>query len=153
MAYSLEQIDQKFNQVIEKIEQGVALRNALRELHISSNTFTSWVNSDEHRRLQYACACEARADKLFEEIIEIADDSSGDVKRDKDGNEYLNQEFVQRSRVRIDARKWMLGKLMPKKYGDSIKLTGDEDNPIQTKLTINIIKTDAPIASDENEIE
>lgn len=36
---------------------------------------------------------------------------------------------------------------------EPIRLSGDEDNPVQSKLTINIIKTDAPIASDENEIE
>ena len=36
---------------------------------------------------------------------------------------------------------------------EPIRLSGDADNPVQTKLTINIIKTDAPIASDENEIE
>jgi len=36
---------------------------------------------------------------------------------------------------------------------EPIRLSGDAENPVQSKLTINIIKTDAPIASDENEIE
>ncbi len=66
----------------------------------------------------YAQAKRVQADLLAEEILEICDESSGDVKYDKDGNESLNGEYVARSRLRVDTRKWMASKLLPKMYGD-----------------------------------
>ena len=37
----------------------------------------------------------------------------------------MNNEAVQRSRLRVDARKWLMSKLMPKKYGEKLELGGD----------------------------
>ena len=72
---------------------------------------------------RYARAMEARTELLVDEITDIADDGENDTitRTDKHGNEYeaINQEWVQRSRLRIDARKWVASKLKPKKYGDS----------------------------------
>ncbi|MRT15312.1 hypothetical protein GJV07_24145 [Enterobacteriaceae bacterium RIT711] len=70
---------------------------------------------------QYARAREVQAEILAEEIIEIADDSSGDVIVDEDGHEQTNHERVARSRLRVDARKWYASKLAPKRYGDRIQ--------------------------------
>ena len=42
----------------------------------------------------------------------------------------LNSEFVARSRVRLDARKWVLGRMKPKKYGDKVLLGNDPENPL-----------------------
>ncbi|AGG31951.1 hypothetical protein MU9_2906 [Morganella morganii subsp. morganii KT] len=70
---------------------------------------------------QYARAREIQAELLAEEIIEIADDSSGDVIVDDDGKEQTNHERVARSRLRVDARKWYASKLAPKRYGDRIQ--------------------------------
>src|SRR5258707_6607330 len=65
-------------------------------------------------------AREEQADKLFREIIEIADDASGDYVTTSDGQEVVNHENIQRSRLRVDARKWAAARLAPKKYGDHI---------------------------------
>jgi hypothetical protein len=75
-------------------------------------------------RLHYAHAREAQADLLAAEILAIADDSSGDIITDKDGNTRLDREFVARARLRVDSRKWLAGKLAPKKYGVKIKQAG-----------------------------
>lgn len=37
---------------------------------------------------------------------------------------------VQRNRLRVDSRKWLLSKLAPKKYGDRLTVSGDDDNPV-----------------------
>ena len=66
---------------------------------------------------QYAKAKLVQADLLAEECLEIADDSRGDIKYDEDGNDSCNSEFVARSRLRIDTRKWLAAKLLPKQYG------------------------------------
>lgn len=56
---------------------------------------------------------------MFEDMFDIADDGTNDwVKRD--GADVLNSEHVQRSRLRIDTRKWALARMSPRKYGDKI---------------------------------
>ena len=65
-------------------------------------------------------AREEQADKFFKEIIEIADDASGDYVTTSDGKRIVDHENIQRSRPRVDARKWAAARLAPKKYGDHI---------------------------------
>src|SRR5260370_5913718 len=62
-----------------------------------------------------------QADKLFREIIEIADDKSGDYVTTSDGKTIVDHENIQRSRLRVDARKWAAARLAPKKYGDRVE--------------------------------
>ncbi len=85
----------------------------------------------------YARAREIQAEKWADEIIEISDDSSGDIGTDEDGNEIVNHDVVQRSRLRVDTRKWVLSKVLPKKYGESTTIKGDKDNP----LTVQALAT------------
>ena len=82
-------------------------------------------------RDQYAHARAMQADRLFDEAIEIADDASADWVETDDGKKVLNHEHVQRSRLRVDTRKWAAGKLAPKRYGDKLQHTGDGGGPIR----------------------
>jgi hypothetical protein len=59
--------------------------------------------------------------KLFGEIIEIADDASGDYVTTSDGKRIVDHENIQRSRLRVDARKWAAARLAPRKYGDRVE--------------------------------
>lgn len=72
--------------------------------------------------LQYAQAKSNQADLLAEECLQIADDGKNDwmdLESDELNPGYkLNGEHVQRSRLRIDTRKFLASKLLPKKYGD-----------------------------------
>ncbi len=71
----------------------------------------------------YTRAKQEQADFLTEEMLEIADDSSQDLARIDDyGNKIEDKEFTNRSRLRVDTRKWIASKLKPKKYGDKIDL-------------------------------
>lgn len=74
---------------------------------------------------QYEKACNARAELMFEELLEIADDGTNDwmEKESKDGEIIvLNSEHIQRSRLRVDTRKWFLSKIMPKKFGEKTEV-------------------------------
>lgn len=85
---------------------------------------------------QYAQAKVIQADLLAEECLEISDDDSRDVKINPEtGDEYLNTEFVARARLRIDTRKWLAMKLLPKQYGDAKK----EDNTSDDKSVLEKI--------------
>ena len=91
-----------------------------------------WLAKDDKFRDQYAHAREAQADYYAEEIIEISDDSSGDEQTDEDGKTRINSEFVNRSRLRVDTRKWLMARMAPKKYGDKItqEVTGADGSPL-----------------------
>lgn len=117
MAYTEEQINEKFQIVINDITEGHSLRKALGFQNISSSTFYQWIDNCEEKQKQYARACEDRADKIFDEILEIADKQDADIV-EVDGNIITNHNVIARSRLQVDARKWALSKMNPKKYGE-----------------------------------
>jgi len=68
--------------------------------------------------IRYAQAKLIQADLLAEECLEIADDDSKDSMTDSETGFYTcNTEYIARSRLRIDTRKWLAAKLLPKQYG------------------------------------
>jgi hypothetical protein len=129
MPYTDKEKTKLVNTICNWMEGGASLRSACLQESLPRKTFFEWIDGNEQWRNQYARACEARADKMFDEIIEIADDSSQDtIQVDLGGGvivEKENHEFINRSKVRIDARKWSLAKMMPKKYGDKLDVTSD----------------------------
>jgi hypothetical protein len=80
----------------------------------------------EHLRFRelYAAAREALLDVYAGQIISISDDGTTDyvMKTGRNGHEYqaVDQEHIQRSRLRVDSRKWLLSKLRPDQYGDKV---------------------------------
>jgi hypothetical protein len=126
MAYTNKQIEDIFSKIIEEVSNGRALRNVLKDEGMpSSSTFYIWLEENEDKSKQYARACEVRADQIFDEILDIADDGTNDTYVNEKGQEVTDQEVIGRSRLRVDSRKWIASKLNPKKYGDSSKLTLD----------------------------
>ena len=71
---------------------------------------------------KYAQAKLKQVELLAEECLHIADNACEDTKIDVNGNEVFNSEYVARSRLRIDTRKWLASKLLPKQYGDRLVL-------------------------------
>ena len=128
MAYSTEEIDEIFNEICVLIsDSGNSLRKVLNDNSMpSSRTFYKWLEDDEAKVKQYACACEDRSDKIFEDILTISDATAEDKIIDLDGNELINHNVIQRDRLRVDSRKWMLGKMNPKKYSDKIQVDTSE---------------------------
>ena len=67
---------------------------------------------------QYAQAKIDQIDVLINEIVDISDDTSNDEIINDKGQRSCNSEFIARSRLRVDTRKWLASKLVPKLYGD-----------------------------------
>lgn len=101
-----------------------SMRTICNEVEINYISHLRWTREHEEYCTQYARAKEDQADFLSEEMIDIADDSSNDVRYTESG-EVINSEFVQRSKLRIDTRKWIASKLKPKKYGDKLDVLSD----------------------------
>lgn len=91
---------------------------------LAHTTVLGWIDSLGYSD-QYARARETRSENIFEEILDIVDCEDNDMYTDADGNERVNHDVIQRDRLRMEARKWMLGKMQPKKYGDKIDVTSD----------------------------
>lgn len=108
------------DEICAKTADCVPMRTIAAEIGVSWATFADYISATPERIEQYARAREAQADKLAEDILAIADDGMSDTYTDENGNERTNQEVIARSRLRVDARKWLAGKMAPKKYGDKL---------------------------------
>ena len=94
----------------------------------SVTTMFNWLRSQPQFLEQYTISKAEQADAMAEEMIDIADDSTNDwmERLDKDGQPagyVLNGDHVQRSRLRIETRKWLASKLKPKKWGEKVDVT------------------------------
>ena len=115
----------------------------------SLTTVYKWLREHEEFAKNYARAREDQADTLADETLEISDDGTNDwmASNDPDNPGYkLNGEHVQRSKLRVDARKWAAAHLRPKKYGDlkQVELSGPDGAPL---ATVNLNTTDPAEAS------
>ncbi len=114
-------------EICRRLAEGETLRSVCRDKVMPDKaTILRWLADKKKAdfREQYVYAREMQADALFDEALEIADDASGDWTVDKDGKKVLDHENIQRSRLRVDTRKWAAGKMAPKKYGDKLDLGG-----------------------------
>lgn len=88
----------------------------------STETINQWRSEKPEFSAMYAEAKRRQADLMAEEIIQIADDGQNDwmeTADDQGGTGWkVNGEHVQRSRLRMDARKWLAAKLSPRIYGE-----------------------------------
>lgn len=85
---------------------------------------------------RYHKAKKDQVSALVDDILEISDDSSQDVLEDEEGNVRFNSEFAARSRLRVDTRKWIAAKLVPRLYGDNAlaRELADEIEEFRKKL-------------------
>jgi hypothetical protein len=113
-------------EICERIAEGETLREICRSEHIPSRSVIhKELLDDQSFADQYARARELQLDMMEDELLEIADDASNDwmERHDKEGNSIgcvINGEHIQRSRARIDTRKWIMSKRAPKKYGERV---------------------------------
>ncbi len=125
-----------------------------RDLGVAPSSVFKWLREHKEFSESYARAREAQADFLAEEMLEIADHNDADtvVVYGADGKpkEVEDKEWTNRSRLRVDTRKWIASKLRPKKYGDKIDVTTD-DQPIN-KVTVEVVSSSIPLADKESDV-
>ena len=127
--------------ICARMADGESLRSICRsdDMPALSSVFL-WVSKHPEFSEQYKLAMASRADAMFEEMFDIADDGANDwmESQGKDGESIgwrVNGEHVQRSRLRLDIRKWALSKMMPKKYGDNIvDDSGANDGEVEIRV-------------------
>jgi hypothetical protein len=121
--------------ICEKLASGQSLNKMCKAEDMPGMaTVFRWLTQFPEFREKYTLAREAQADALFEEVLDIADEKEYVDDVNPETGEVMQVKFdsvaVQRNRLRVDVRKWMAGKLRPKKYGDRMALANDEENPL-----------------------
>lgn len=115
------------DEICARIAECESLQSIADSTEVSKGTLLNWL-SDAARLDHYMRAREAQADKMVEDILAIADDGRNDTYQ-TDNGEAVNHDVIARSRLRVDARKWLASKMAPKKYGDKLALGGADDLP------------------------
>jgi hypothetical protein len=121
-----EERERKFKEIIKEIEtKGQSLTKAAKKIGMTNKSFMLMIEKDTSLLHQYTHAMEARADLIAERMVRNSHNRSNDFYTDENGNLKPNPVSVQRDRLILDTDKWLLSKLMPKKYGDKLTLDGE----------------------------
>lgn len=130
------------DRICEQLAEGKSLRSICRADDMpEARTVFRWLRIHEEFCQQYTRAKEESADAHSEDMLDIADDASNDwmAANDPDNPGYrVNGEHIQRSRLRIETRKWLASKLKPKKYGDRVGL--EHSGPDGSPLIVQVLK-------------
>lgn len=108
-----------------------------------STTVRQWVVDDRHGfAARYARARDIGLDFLADEIIEIANtpeigerveitEADGDNPEKK---KITQADMIEHRRLKVEARKWYLSKLAPKRYGDKTHVEIEDVTPLADRL-------------------
>ena len=99
----------------------------------SHETVYRWLAMEKEFSDLYARAKRLQIEVIIDEVLEIADDTSRDNVINEDGKSIIDHEHINRSRLKIDTRKWLAAKLCPRLYGDkeefvSLKFPSDVED-------------------------
>lgn len=114
------------DQICERIADGDSLRTICDGTDFPNrSTVFKWLSLYPEFSDQYARAREAQADAIFDDMLSIADTPviGEKTKTTSDGkNETTSGDMIEHRRLQVETRKWMAGKLRPKKYSDKLDL-------------------------------
>lgn len=145
--------------ICKRIAEGESLRSVCRDKKMPNrSTVHDWLLQAEVLEIiekkpelkefsnQYEKSINLRTENMFDEIEDIADNTEQGVEKRTDAEgkviETKEGDMLGHRRLRIDARKWYLSKVMPKKFGDRSVLTTEDDEGKTQPLMVQIIGKD-----------
>ena len=131
-----------FESIIARVATGESVRSICKDEGMPSrDTFFVWLYRDPSLADQYAHAKAISAYADEDELNEISDDGTNDwmERRNKDGEIVgwqLNGEAVQRSRLRVETRRWLMERRMPTRFGQKVDVNHgvQPDNPLSSLI-------------------
>ena len=141
------------NEVLARLTMGQSLRTVCRNDHLPAiQTVYNWMSSRPEFMERYTQAKKEAADMMAEDIMDISDDAQNDYMEVTYGDQSmlrLNSENIQRSRLRVETRKWLMAKLQPTKYGDKLDVTSN-GRALPTPLLAGLVDAKDDIKQDES---
>lgn len=133
-----------FEKIMTLVENGMTLMKACEAIsemdgvQVSTGLVRHWAKTSPERMERYIRAQEDKLEAWAEQIVIISDDRADDVMKDKQGNVLLDgrgnpvvdHENIQRSKLRVEARKWLLSKLRPDIYGERLAVTATQTHKV-----------------------
>lgn len=142
--YTPEEIAAAKAKILKQVAEGESLEAILRndvDMELpSKQTVYDWLNVG-HKNYDgtffddYGRARAIRADKIFEEIIEIADtpEIGVTIKDTPKGRETTTADMLGHRQTKIAARQWVLARMDSKRFGNKVETTlQGGDKPIET---------------------
>lgn len=111
---------------------GLSCFKACQAVEVPNSTFMLWLSKDSDLAERYARAREDLIERIASETLDIADAPVGSTPLGA-----TDSGMVQKQRLQVDTRKWLLSKLAPKKYGEKIEQT--IQNPEGGPVTIELV--------------
>lgn len=133
MKYSFEEKARIIAEVLGLLVTGMSTTRAAKLAGVPVTTFLDWCDADEALAVRYARAYRTSADAMAEELMAIADE---EPRLTQHGT--IDSGDVANRRLRADARKWILSKQHPSKYGDRLQVAGDANSPLKIETTIDV---------------
>jgi len=115
MPYTIREIWPK---ILDRISEGKSLVSAVKASNLPYATAKYHLRNNLDLHTKYKAAIEERGDYLADELVDLSDEMPPDGL-----DPQLVNAWVNRQRLRIDARKWSAAKLRPKQWGDKIDVS------------------------------
>lgn len=126
-------------EICRRLAEGESLRHICEDEHMPlAVTVRSWVVNDFHGFAErYARARDLGLDQLADEIIDIANTPAIGVRTETtdDKVKTVEADMIEHRRLQVDARKWYLSKLAPRRYGDMTKVEFEDVTPLADRLS------------------
>lgn len=123
--------------ICERLAGGQSLRAICEEAgQPDQTTVYRWLRDNEEFRKQYARAREDQAETLFDQMVTIADTPLIGTKTvtKATGVEMTEGDMIEHRRLQVETRKWVLGKMAPKKYGDRQVIEHDVSESLAERM-------------------
>lgn len=141
------------DEICARLMEGESLRAICEDEQMpGQRTVYQWLMHNDTFAQQYARAREVQADTLADEVLVLSDRARMGQKITTKANgdtEAVEGDMVERTRLQIDARKWLAGKLAPKKYSDKIQqeVTGKDGAPLFADM-LAVMRSALPVKKD-----
>lgn len=123
--------------VCNAISEGHSLRKACKQVGISKPTFLSRCNDNKDLADHYARARNDLLEYWANQVIDLTDQ---EFEKDQYGR--IDPALIQQARLQVDSRRWILGKLQPRKYGDKSSIDLDVTGNVNVVQLSDLRKKD-----------
>ena len=128
--------------ICARLAAGETLREICRDRSLpTEQVVRGWAIDRPRFAAAYERAREIGYATLADQLLEIADDASADTCVDDRGRARPATEAIQRSRLRVDTRKWLLAKALPRIRGDRPEKGEAKDSVSYASLVLGSCKS------------
>jgi hypothetical protein len=123
------------DRICQLLADGLTLRKICKMSGMPSRrSIFYWLEEKEEFRQKYEIARLMQVEYWAHEIVEIADDTASDYVINEHGERVVDHENINRARLRVDTRKWLMSKLLPKRYGERAAVELDVNDRLADRL-------------------